>query len=221
MSNSQDDDIQNLKRKSTDGNYTALGEDGGPGYAERRTLRPVPRGSMNSADRKKIDNEERLILKRGLGAETSSKISDFLKRRGYKRDKSIKRETYKPDIKIIEENPELRNLNEQAKDKGKINLDRWRVRTRKLRQTNFDNPLYKKKGKMAKAKETLLSSEKKRKNWSQNQKNRFMQERLFKQRLKSKKAGKRKKRRKTRKKRRRRTKKKRKRRRKKRRRTRK
>ena len=142
--NPQEDDTHQLKRKSTYGDYTAPREDGGPGYAERRTWRPVARGSMKNADRKKIDNEQRLILSRGMGAETSSKISDFLKKRGYKRDESIKRETYKPDM----ENTELRNLNEQAKDKGKINFDKWRVKTRKLRRTDFDNPLYKgKKGK--------------------------------------------------------------------------
>ena len=145
--NPQEDDIQKLKRKSTHGDYTVPREDGGPGYAERRTWRPVAKGSMKNADRKKIfhvDNEQRLILSRGMGAETSSKISDFLKKRGYKRDESIKRETYKPDM----ENTELRNLNEQAKDKGKINFDRWRVKTRKLRRTDFGNPLYKgKKGK--------------------------------------------------------------------------
>ena len=131
--NPREDDIQKLKRKSTHGDYTVPREDGGPGYAERRTWRPVARGSMKNADRKKtfhVDNEQRLILSRGMGAETSSKISDFLKKRGYKRDESIKRETYKPDM----ENTELRNLKEQAKDKGKINFDRYRVKTRKQRR---------------------------------------------------------------------------------------
>lgn len=134
MSNPQED-RKNLKRKSTDGNYTAPPEDGGRGYVERRTLRRVPRGSMGRVDRKKIDNKQLPTLKRGLGAETSSKIINFLKRRGYKRDKSIKRETYKPDIKIIEENPELRNLNEQAKDKQSlIDFNRWVVKPKKSKK---------------------------------------------------------------------------------------